>query len=95
MLLCVCPRYCAFLSVLLSFELPVCLCHALHVCTQGDESKPKAVSGAPSGGAKVVKVSRVDVSDIVMLSIDCPLCLQFTVGFVLISVESFSKCDIV
>ena len=35
------------------------LCQFVYVehFTQGDDSKPKAASGAPSGGAKVVKVS--------------------------------------
>ena len=36
-----------------------CRCQFVYFAhfTQGDDSKPKAASGAPSGGAKVVKVS--------------------------------------
>ena len=43
-----------------SFPFCCCfLCHFVYVehFTQGDDTKPKAASGAPSGGAKVVKVS--------------------------------------
>ena len=47
------------------------LCHALRICTQGDDSKPKAASGAPSGGAKVVKVSSIVLLDVPVLTLDC------------------------